>query len=126
MRLEPADGFLGENVIVFEGLHRGGFIAAGFEVTSPDLEHADPAHHNALESDLMALLAVLKVGQRLQVQWGVGEDYRSELRAYRAETKTRASNPWSERQRNEIFVRHWEAMESGELRRERLRLYFTM
>jgi hypothetical protein len=126
MRFEPTDGFLGENVIVFEGLHRGGFIAAGFEVTSPDLEHADPVHHNALESDLMALLAVLKVGQRLQVQWGVGEDFSSELRTYRAETKQRATNAWSERQRNEIFVRHWEAMEAGELRREKLRLYFTM
>lgn len=126
MRLEPVDGFLGENVIVFEGLHRGGFIARGFEVTAPDLEQADPVHHNALESDLMALLAVLKPGQRMQLQWDVGGDYSPELLNYRRETREGAKNPWTERQRNEIFVRHWKAMEAGELRREKLRLYFTM
>jgi hypothetical protein len=59
MRLEPTDGYLGENVIVFEGLRRGGYIARGFEVTAPDLENADPVHHNALEADLVALLTVL-------------------------------------------------------------------
>ena len=29
MRTEPADGFFGEDMIVFEGLHRGGFVARG-------------------------------------------------------------------------------------------------
>lgn len=59
MRLEPVDGYLGENVIVFEGLGRGGYISRGFEVIAPDLENADPVHHNALEADLVALLTVL-------------------------------------------------------------------
>ena len=79
MKVEPVDGYFGENVIVFEGLHRGGFIARGFEITAPDLENADPVHHNALESDLIALLTVLKAGQRMQVQWDVGGNYRSAL-----------------------------------------------
>ena len=36
MRVEPVDGFFGENMIVFEGLHRGGFVSRGFEVIAPD------------------------------------------------------------------------------------------
>ncbi len=126
MRVEPVDGFFGEDVIVFESLSRGGYIAKGFEVTAPDLENADPQHHNALEADLVALLTVLKRGQRLQVQWTVNSDYRAELLRYRDETERLATNVWTKRQRNERFVRYWRMMEEGLLRREKLRLYFTM
>lgn len=105
MRVEPVDGYFGENVIVFEGLHRGGFIGRGFEVTAPDLENADPVHHNALESDLVALFAVLKPGQRMQVQWDNSGNFRSALLKYRAKTAELATNPWTQRVRNEIFVR---------------------
>jgi len=126
MRLVPVDGYLGESLIVFEGLQRGGFVSRGFELVPPDLENADPVHHNALEDDIVALLAVLKSGQRLQVQWTVDSDYRAELLRYRDETEKLATNPWSKRQRNERFVRYWKMMEDGLLRRERLRLYFTM
>ncbi len=126
MRVEPVDGYFGENVMVFEGLHRGGFISRGFEITAPDLENADPVHHNALESDLVALLTVLKPGQRMQVQWDVGGSYRAALLRYRAKTNELATNAWTQRVRNEIFVRGWEMDQFGALRRERLRLYFTM
>jgi hypothetical protein len=126
MRLEPVDGYFGEDVIVFEGLNRGGYIARGFDVVAPDLENADPVHHNALESDLVALLAVLKPGQRMQVQWTVNSDYRRELLRYRDDTMKFAKNEWSQRQRNERFVRYWRMMEEGLLRREKLRLYFTL
>ena len=125
MRTEPADGYFGEDMIVFEGLHRGGFIARGFEVIAPDLEHADPVHHNAFESDLVALLSVLKPGWRMQVQWTNDSDFRKPLQRYREDTATLATNEWSKRQRNERFVRYWRMVESGALRRERLRLYFT-
>lgn len=126
MRVEPVDGYFGENVIVFEGLHRGGFISRGFEITAPDLENADPIHHNALESDLVALLTVLKPGQRMQVQWDNSGNFRSALLKYRGTTTELATNPWTQRVRNEIFVRGWEMDQAGVLRRERLRLYFTM
>src|ERR1043166_5214198 len=104
MRLDPVDGYLGEGVIVFEGLRHGGYIARGFEITAPDLENADPVHHNALEADLVALLTVLKPGQRLQMQWTVNSDYRSELLRYREDTTRYATNEWTKRQRNERFV----------------------
>jgi type IV secretion system protein TrbE len=126
MRVEPTDGFFGENVIVFEGLHRGGFISRGFEVTPSDLENADPIHHNALESDLTALLAGLKPNHRLQVQWDNSGTFRPALLKFRGTTAERATNSWTQRVRNEIFVREWGRDEAGRLRRERLRLYFTM
>ncbi len=126
MKLDPVDGYFGENVIVFEGLHRAGFIARGFEVTPPDLENADPVHHNALESDLVAVLAAVKPHQRLQFQWDKGGKYRTALLRYRAETARLATNDWTKRVRNEVFVRAWQQDESGELRRERLRVYLTM
>ena len=126
MRVEPVDGFLGEDMIVFEGLHRGGYIARGFEVIAPDLEHADPVHHNAFESDLVALLSVLKPEWRMQVQWTTDSDYSQALKRYREDTDRLSTNPWSTRQRNERYVRYSRLMEEGSLRRERLRLYFTM
>jgi hypothetical protein len=125
MKVEAPDGYFGEDMIVFEGLHRGGYIARGFEVTAPDLEQADPAHHNAFESDLVALLSVLKPGWRMQVQWTNDSDFRKALQRYREDTVRHGANEWSVRQRNERFVRFWRMAEEGVLRRERLRLYFT-
>lgn len=126
MRVEPVDGFFGEDMIVFEGLHRGGFVSRGFEVIAADLEQADPVHHNAFESDLVALLAVLKPDWRMQVQWTTDSDYRKALHRYRDDTLNHSTNEWSTRQRNERYVRYVRLMEQGALRRERLRLYFTM
>jgi len=126
MRVEPTDGFFGEDMIVFEGLHRGGFISRGFEVTPADLENADPVHHNALESDLVALLSVLKPDWRMQVQWTNDSDFRRPLQRYREDTIKFSTNEWSTRQRNERFVRYSRLVDEGALRRERLRLYFTM
>jgi hypothetical protein len=122
MHVAPIDGYLGEDVIVFDGFR---YVARGFEIIAPDLENADPVHHNALERDLIALLAVLKPHQRMQAQWSANGSYRRALLKYRATTRELAKNPWTERVRNEIFVRAWEMEESGALRHERLRLYIT-
>mgnify|MGYP001309599416 CR=1 FL=1 len=126
MRVEPVDGYFGEDMIVFEGLHRGGYVSRGFEIVAPDLEQADPVHHNAFESDLVALLSVLRPEWRLQVQWTTYSDYRAALQRYRDATVKHSRNAWSTRQRNERFVRYSRQMEEGQLRRERLRLYITM
>jgi len=113
-------------MIVFEGLHRGGFIARGFEVTAPDLENADPIHHNAMEANLIALLSALKPQWRMQVQWANDSDFRKPLERYREDTLRHSTNAWSTRQRNERFVRYSRLVEEGQLRRERLRVYFTV
>ncbi len=122
MRVEPVDGYFGENVIVFGGFR---YVARGFEITAPDLENADPVHHNALERDLTALLAVLKPHQRMQAQWAANGSYLPALLKYRHTTNELATNSWTQRVRNEIFVRAWKMEEAGLLRHERLRLYVT-
>lgn len=126
MRCEPVDGYFGEDMIVFEGLHRGGYVSRGFEITAPDLEQADPVHHNAFESDLIALLSSLKPEWRMQVQWTNDSDFRKPLQRYREETVRHSTNAWSTRQRNERFVRYSRLVDEGALRRERLRVYFTI
>jgi type IV secretion system protein TrbE len=126
MRVEPIDGFFGENLIVFGGLHRGGFISRGFEITAPDLENADPVHHNVLESDLVTMLTILKGDWGMQIQWMPDSDFRRPLQRYRSETMEHAANDWERRQRNERFVRFMNMGKEGLLRRERLRVYFTL
>jgi type IV secretion system protein TrbE len=124
MRVEPVDGYFGEDMIVFEGLP-GGFISAGWEITPPDLENADPVHHNTLESDLIAKLAVLKPTQRGQMQWDKGGSYLPPLARFRRETVDRATNDWTKRVRNEIYVRGHEKEAAGLLHCERCRFYVT-
>ena len=124
MRVEPVDGYFGEDMIVFEGLP-GGFVSAGWEIVPPDLENADPVHHNALESDLIALLAMLKPTQRGQAQWDKGGTFIPALGRYRGETVKHATNDWTQRVRNEIYVRGHEKEAAGQLHRERFRFYVT-
>lgn len=126
MRVEPVDGFFGEDLIVFEGLHKGGFVSRGYEIIAPDLENADPEHHNAFEGDLVALLAVLKLNWGLQVQWMPDSNFVGPLQRYAEETRRHSQNEWEIRQRHERYVRYARMAKEGKLRRERLRIYFTL
>ena len=119
------DGYLAEDLIVYKGLQKGGYVGKGFRIDPPDCENADAGWLNRLEDDLRVVLASLKDGTRLQVQWSVDSDYKRELLRYYEATKALAVNPWSQRQRHERFTRYWERMENRELRRERLHLYVT-
>lgn len=119
------DGYLLQDLIVFRGLQKGGFVGKGFRVQPPDYENAEVAWLNRFEDDLRVLLTSLKDNTRLQIQWAVDSDYKRELLAYYENTKNLARSEWSRRQRNERFTRYWEHMERRELRRERLHLYVT-
>lgn len=119
------DGHLVDNLIVYRGLQKGGYVGRGFRVGPPDAENADISWLNHLEDELRVLLASLKDTARMQFHWSVDSDYQRELLAYYEKTKQLASNPWSQRQRNERFTRYWRQMENRELRRERLNIYVT-
>lgn len=122
MRVQPVDGYFGQDMIVFD---RFRYVTRGFAVTSPDLENADPVHHNAFERDAIAMLAVLKPPQQMQIQWWPNGTYRPPMRKFGESTAERAKNKWTERVRNEITVRGWNKEDAGLLRREDLRIYFT-
>ena len=119
------DGYLMEDLIVYRGLQKGGYVGKGFRVHPPDCENAEVVWLNKLEDDLRILLSSLKETARMQVHWSVDSDYKRELLDYYARTKELATNAWSQEQRNERFTRYWDRMESRQLRRERLHWYVT-
>ncbi len=121
----PIDGYFVDDLIVYRGLQKGGYVGRGFRIHPPDGENADVNFLNRLEDEMRVLLASLKDTARMQFHWSVDSDYQRELLAYYQNTKALASNAWSKRQRNERFTRYWRMMEQRQLRRERLHIYIT-
>lgn len=121
---KPANGYFVNDLLVFGGLHAGGFVSKGYIFEPPDLSNAQISDLNDFQSQLSLLLASLGEAQRLQVQWSCDCDYKAELLRYDKETR-KASNTWTRRVRNERFTRYWNAMLNRELRRQRLILYIS-
>lgn len=119
----PNGHFL-RGLLVFNGLHAGGYVSKGFVFEPPDFNNAQIAELNGFQDQLSVLLASLSDNQRLQVQWFCDSDYRRELLRYNEETK-RATNTWTRRSRNERFTRYWSAMTERRLRRQRLVFYVS-
>lgn len=117
------DIYLANDLIVYRGLSRGGFVGKGWEIDLPDFENADPGHINSLEDDCRVLLQSLSEGSRMQVNWSVDADYKRELLAYKSATEKLDSSDWEKMIRDERFVRYWERMEQRKLRREKLTFY---
>ncbi|MDX1951087.1 MAG: hypothetical protein SFY81_02820 [Verrucomicrobiota bacterium] len=118
------NGHFVNDLIVFNGLDEGGFVAKGFHLEPPDLTNAQVSELHEFQDQLCILLASLGEQQRLQIQFYCDSDYRPELLRYREETK-KAANAWTRRTRNERFERYWLAMTERRLRRQRLALYIT-
>jgi hypothetical protein len=110
------NGFFVRNLIVFNLLRRGGYVAKGFVFEAPDLTNSQTADLNDFQDQLCLLLASLHENQRLQVQYFSDSDYKSELLRYQQETE-KFSNVWTKRCRNERFARYWQAMSERKLRR---------
>ncbi|MBI4661215.1 MAG: hypothetical protein HY735_20525 [Verrucomicrobia bacterium] len=120
----PPNGFFVRDLIVFNHLRRGGYIAKGFVFEALDLTNSPVSDLNEFQDQLCLLLASLHEQQRLQVQYYCDSDYRSELLRYQQETEG-FSNIWTKRVRNERFTRYWQAMSERKLRRQRVILYIS-
>lgn len=120
----PPNGYFVRDLIVFNHLRRGGYVAKGFIFETPDLTNSPVADLNAFQDQLCLLLASLHENQRLQVQYFCDSDYKGELLRYQQETE-RFSNIWTKRVRNERFSRYWKAMSERQLRRQRVILYVS-
>src|ERR1700733_7511658 len=118
------NGFFVRDLIVFNLLRRGGYVAKGFVFEAPDLSNSQVADLNDFQDQLCLLLASLHENQRLQVQYFCDSDYKGELLRYQQETE-RFSNVWTKRARNERFARYWQAMSERKLRRQRVVLYVS-
>ncbi len=118
------NGFFVRNLIVFNLLRRGGYVAKGFVFEAPDLTNSQVADLNDFQDQLCLLLASLHENQRLQVQYFCDSDYKGELLRYQQETE-KFSNVWTIRTRNERFARYWQAMSERKLRRQRVIFYIS-
>src|ERR1039457_3255370 len=118
------NGFFVRNLIVFNLLRRGGYVAKGFVFEAPDLTNSQVADLNDFQDQLCLLLASLHENQRLQVQYFCDSDYKGELLRYQQETE-KFSNVWTKRARNERFSRYWQAMSERKLRGERVIFYIS-
>ena len=103
------NGYFVRDLVVFNHLRRGGYVAKGFVFEAPDLTNSPIGDLNEFQDQLCLLLASLHENQRLQVQYFCDSDYRTDLLRYQAETE-RCSNVWTRRARNERFSRYWKAM----------------
>jgi type IV secretion system protein TrbE len=120
----PPNGFFVRDLILFNQLRRGGYVAKGFIFEAPDLTNSPIADLNEFQEQLCLLLASLHENQRLQVQYFSDSDYKSDLLRYQAETE-RFDNVWTKRSRNERFARYWQAMTERKLRRQRVVFYIS-
>ena len=118
------NGFFVRDLIVFNLLRRGGFVAKGFVFEAPDLTNSQVADLNDFQDQLCLLLASLHEHQRLQVQYYCDSDYKGELLRYQLETE-KFTNVWTKRSRNERFARYWQAMSERKLRRQRVIFYIS-
>ena len=120
----PPNGFFVRDLILFNHLRRGGYVAKGFVFEAPDLTNSPIADLNEFQEQLCLLLASLHENQRLQVQYFSDSDYKTELLRFQAETE-RFENTWTKRSRNERFARYWQAMVERKLRRQRVVFYVS-
>src|ERR1700674_4099790 len=118
------NGFFIRDLIVFNLLRRGGYVAKGFVFEAPDLTNSQIADLNDFQDQLCLLLASINEKQRLQVQYFCDSDYKGEWLRYQQETE-KFSNVWTKRARNERFSRYWQAMSERRLRRQRVILYVS-
>ncbi len=120
----PPNGFFVRDLILFNHLRRGGYVAKGFVFEAPDLTNSPIADLNEFQEQLCLLLASLHENQRLQVQYFSDSDYKTELLRYQQETE-RFENVWTKRSRNERFARYWQSMVERKLRRQRVVFYIS-
>ena len=118
------NGFFVNDLILFNSLRRGGYVAKGFVFEAPDLTNSPIADLNEFQEQLCLLLASLHENQRLQIQYFSDSDYKAELLRFQQETE-KFENTWTKRSRNERFVRYWQAMVERKLRRQRVILYLS-
>jgi type IV secretion system protein TrbE len=118
------NGFFVNDLILFNSLRRGGYVAKGFVFEAPDLTNSPIVDLNEFQEQLCLLLASLHENQRLQIQYFSDSDYKAELLRYQQETE-KFENIWTKRSRNERFMRYWQAMVDRKLRRQRVIIYVS-
>jgi hypothetical protein len=124
--MKAPNGWISHDLLVWNELDRRGFVTKGFVLDVPDLRHASDRALDSFYESVRQFLHTLEESTRAQIRWSVDSNYREALLAYKAITEDRCEpDSWSAITRNERFVRYWQAMQSGQLRREKLVLFLS-
>ncbi len=124
--MQAPNGWFSHDLIIWNDLDRRGFVTKGFVLDVPDLRHASEHALDAFYQSVRQFLHTLDESTRAQIRWSVDSDYRDELTAYKAVTDERCEpGSWAAISRNERFTRYWRAMQTGQLRREKLVLFLS-
>lgn len=125
--MNAPNGWISHDLLIWNELDKRGFVAKGFVFDVPDLRHASGHALDSVYDAIRQFLHTLNESTRAQFRWSVDSDYRKELLAYHAVTEERCDpDSWSAITRNERFNRYWQAMQGGQLRRERLVLFLSV
>lgn len=120
------DGFLAHGLIVWSlSRSRGTAISKGCEVLLPSPHSLSTEALNLRRERLATWLLEVKGGVTAQVQLTTDSDYRDVLDLFDRETEERGREPFTKFVRSERSIRYREAMQAGNLRRERLRIFLT-
>jgi hypothetical protein len=124
--MKAPNGWICHDLIVWNELDKRGFVAKGFILEMPDLRHASERALDSFYESVRQFLHTLDESTRAQFRWSVDSDYRDVLLSYKSLTDERSeSDSWTAITRNERFNRYWQAMLSGQLRREKLVLFLS-
>jgi len=124
--MQAPNGWFSHDLIIWNDLDKRGFVTKGFVLDVPDLRHASEHALDGFYESVRQFLHTLDESTRAQIRWSVDSNYRDELTAYKTVTDERCEpGSWAAISRNERFNRYWKAMQSGQLRREKLVLFLS-
>jgi hypothetical protein len=118
-RTDLPDGFFMNDLLVFNGLGPGGYVAKGFWLDVPDLHHASAQERNRFDDQIRRLLKLQPQHYDIQIHWWVDSDYQDALLRFQAQT-AKFKEPACQTARNFPFLHFWEQMQKGRLRRQRV------
>ena len=118
-----SDGYVVEDLLVFGG-PVGGHTSMGFWIEVPDLQSASNAVCNQFQEVFSTGLCQLPEGWSMDVRFSQDRGYSARLAEYQSLT-AKCHNPTARLLRNANFIRHWQHLESGALRRKRVTLHVS-
>jgi hypothetical protein len=113
------DGYFVNDLMVFNSLSAGGWVARGYFLEVPDLQHASAEILNRFAAQERRLMRLLSANHRLQILWTVDANYQEALLSQKARIG-QTDNAEAQRENNFAFLHFLGQMKRGELRRQRV------
>jgi hypothetical protein len=124
------DGYFAHGLLIYgPPISRRSVIAKGAEVTMPDISTFSKSRLRMFRQSMQSALSMLGEGEAMQAQWFAASDYGQELAYYDHITaqgfQGREVGDWARLNREMLSARYHGEMSAGNLRRERIIVWFT-